>query len=138
MKSIPPLKGRCVLQKIGISNCRAYPYPVKEVQVLKEISGRITFGKNLGIVGPSGVGKTTLALIISGIIRPTKGEVKIGKCSLESLLGRELIYVPSQPYLFEGTIRENIALGKNIAEDEIAELLKTVELGELNPDLFIE
>ena len=107
-------------------------------QVLKETSGRIAFGKNLGIVGPSGVGKTTLALIISGIIRPTKGEVKIGKCSPESLLGRELIYVPSQPYLFEGTIRENIALGKNITEDEIAELLKTVELGELSPDLFIE
>lgn len=81
-------------------------------QVLKEISERIAFGKNLGIVGPSGVGKTTLALIISGIIRPTKGKVKIGKCPPESLLGRELIYVPSQPYLFEGTVRENIALGK--------------------------
>ncbi len=118
------------LQGVSVSRERS--------QVLKEISGRIAFGKNLGIVGPSGVGKTTLALVISGIIRPTKGEVKIGKCSPESLLGRELIYVPSQPYLFEGTIRENIALGKNITEDEIAELLKTVELGELSPDLWIE
>ncbi|BAD84865.1 ABC-type multidrug transport system, ATPase and permease components [Thermococcus kodakarensis KOD1] len=107
-------------------------------QVLKEISERIAFGKNLGIVGPSGVGKTTLALIISGIIRPTKGKVKIGKCPPESLLGRELIYVPSQPYLFEGTVRENIALGKNLTDSEIVEILKTVELEELNPDLPIE
>lgn len=106
--------------------------------VLNGISGEIPEGGKLGIVGASGVGKTTLALIIAGILKPTGGEVSVGECPPSALLGDSLIYVPSHPYLFTGTLRENLTLGREIPDERLRNLLDMVELSDFDLDHVIE
>ncbi len=106
--------------------------------VLKDMSGKIPHGRKLGVVGASGVGKTTLARIMAGIIEPTEGKVEVGGCPPSALLGDSLVYVPSNPYLFIGTLRENLTLGREIPDEKLRELLKIVELNEFNLDYQIE
>ena len=67
----------------------------------------------LGIVGPSGSGKTTLAKVIAGAIIPDMGVVRLDGAQRADwdadLLGRFIGYLPQEPSLFEGTIKENIS-----------------------------
>src|SRR5699024_8980512 len=68
----------------------------------------------IAIVGPSGAGKTTLLQILSGLIAPTTGRVKINHEALETYQEeqwfQELTYISQHPYIFSGTIAENIAI----------------------------
>jgi ATP-binding cassette subfamily C protein len=70
-------------------------------------------GQILGIIGPSGSGKTTLGKILVGAMQPTVGTVRIDGARLVDWdpdeLGQYLGYMPQEPSLFEGTIKENIS-----------------------------
>ena len=85
-------------------------------------------GEIVALVGPSGGGKTTLAQICCGLRDVGQGDVKVFGISLKSDLNsaRSLVaYVPQTPYLFAGTIRENIAYGRDDATfEEIVEAAK--------------
>ena len=66
------------------------------------------------VTGPSGSGKSTFGRLAAGIERPSSGRVTldeyhIGKCDPHSVR-RQVIYVPQEPYLFSGTLRENLTL----------------------------
>ncbi len=81
-------------------------------EIIKNINLKITKGSKVAIVGSSGVGKTSLARLLSGLILPSNGEVlfnnipswRVGKFNLYS----ELIYLPPEPILFERSIMDNI------------------------------
>jgi ATP-binding cassette subfamily C protein len=81
--------------------------------ILVGVSFRADPGQILGIIGPSGSGKTTLGKILVGAMRPTIGTVRIDGARLsdwdQDELGKHLGYMPQEPSLFEGTIKENIA-----------------------------
>ena len=70
-------------------------------------------GQILGIIGPSGSGKTTLGKILVGALQPTIGAVRLDGARLTDWdpdeLGRHIGYMPQEPSLFEGTIKENIS-----------------------------
>ena len=70
-------------------------------------------GELLGIIGPSGSGKTTLAKVLAGAIVPDAGTVRIDGAQYsdweQDALAQNLGFVPQEPSLFEGTIKENIA-----------------------------
>lgn len=70
-------------------------------------------GEILGIVGPSGSGKTTLAKVLAGAIVPDLGTVRVDGAQRSDWnpdeLGRYIGYLPQEPSLFEGTIKENIS-----------------------------
>ncbi|WP_456394140.1 ABC transporter ATP-binding protein [Thermococcus sp.] len=119
-------------------NLRDVSLSYRDSRVLEGINGKIPEGGKLGIVGPSGVGKTTLALILAGVVEPEDGEVSVGNCPPSALLGDFLIYVPSHPYLFTGTLRENLTLGKEIPDWRLGELLGAVELSDFDLDYVIE
>jgi ABC-type multidrug transport system fused ATPase/permease subunit len=102
-----------------------FSYPSrKEIQVLKDVSFTANFGQKIAIVGPSGVGKSTIASLLLRFYDIEGGEILIdGKniydFDLENLRGNMSI-VPQDVILFGGTIRENIAYGKpNATEEEI-------------------
>jgi PrtD family type I secretion system ABC transporter len=70
-------------------------------------------GQALGVIGPSGAGKTSLVRVLVGIWRPTKGSVRLDGAALDQwdpeLLGRHIGFISQTVELFDGTISENIA-----------------------------
>ncbi len=102
-----------------------FSYPSrKEIKVLKGVNFTAKFGQKIAIVGPSGVGKSTIASLLLRFYDIEGGTIEIdGKniydFDLETLRGNMSI-VPQDVILFGGTIRENIAYGKpNATQDEI-------------------
>lgn len=102
--------------------------------VLQDISFTIPKGKFVGIIGPSGAGKTTFVDILLGLLEPTSGKITVDGVDIFSNIRgwqANLAYVPQSIYLIDGTIKENIALG--VAEDEIDNELinKVLHMAEL-------
>ena len=90
-------------------------------------------GGFVSIVGESGCGKSTMAAVLMGRNRGSRGSVKIGGRDLtdirESERMKNITYVSHQSYLFKGTVRENLRMGKPDASDrELLEALKRVNL----------
>lgn len=102
--------------------------------VLTDISFEIPKGKFVGIVGPSGAGKTTFVDILLGLLEPTAGKITVDGIDIFSNIRgwqANLAYVPQSIYLIDGTIKENIALGvdeKEIDDDLIDKVLHMAEL----------
>lgn len=103
---LPAPKGVLEVQEVGVRGRDGRP-------ILVGVSFRADPGNILGIIGPSGSGKTTLGKILAGAMQPTIGTVRLDGASLtdweERQLGPHIGYMPQEPSLFEGTIKENIS-----------------------------
>ncbi|RZJ64215.1 MAG: ATP-binding cassette domain-containing protein [Flavobacterium sp.] len=114
---IPKIRGEVSFEHV------AFSYPSrKEVQVLKDVNFKAEFGQKIALVGPSGVGKSTIASILLRFYDIESGEIlidgkDISQYDLETLRGNMSI-VPQDVILFGGSIRENIAYGKPEASEE--------------------
>ena len=101
--------------------------------VLHSISLEIPPGESLAVVGPTGAGKSTIAKLIVRFYDPQSGRVLIDgqdvrEVSLESLR-RQLGVVPQEPFLFNGSIGENVAFSRpDATEEEIWDACRTVGL----------
>jgi ABC-type multidrug transport system fused ATPase/permease subunit len=107
-------------------------YPGSDRAALSGVSGVIRPGRSLGIVGPSGAGKTTAVDLLCGLLLPTEGEVLVDRIrTTEEDKGwqRRISYVPQDVFLFDGTLRQNIAFTTSGVDD--ARLREAVELSQL-------
>ncbi len=100
-----------------------------EEEVLNNINIEMKAAEKVALVGSSGGGKTTLAGLILRLYDPLKGEVIIDGINIKNISFEDLRQligaVPQDPYLFSGTIKENIAYGKpRASETEIIEAAK--------------
>jgi ATP-binding cassette, subfamily B, bacterial len=97
--------------------------------VLRDVSLEIPAGSSLAVVGATGSGKSTLARLVSRTADPQLGSVHIGGIDLRSVAERDLRVrvqlVPQDPFLFDLTIGENIALG--VAELSQVSLVAAIE-----------
>lgn len=93
-----------------------------EKPVLRDVDLTIPAGQIVGLVGPSGAGKTTFAALIPRFYEVTKGSVEVDGIDIRDLrthdLREQLSLVGQQALLFSGSIRENIALGRQGATEE--------------------
>ena len=100
----------------------SYTYPAAPVSALQEISLSIEPGQHVAVLGRSGAGKTTLARILGGALRPDEGEVEV-----QGSVG----FVGQVPYLFNRTLRDNLTLGVMEADDgRLCGALRSVGLGD--------
>jgi ABC-type multidrug transport system fused ATPase/permease subunit len=108
-------------QSISISNL-SYTYPEANKPSLNKISLQINYGDSIGLIGKSGSGKTTLSDLILGLLKPSKGYIKVDGINIYNNIQswqKQIGYVPQSIYLLDDTLRRNIAFG--IPDDLIDE-----------------
>lgn len=111
-----------------------FAFPERPQPALHNVSLTIGAGEAVGIVGPTGGGKSTLLDVIAGLLQPTSGRVLIDGTPLEgreSSWQRQLGVVSQAVFLIDGTLRENIALGVADRELDEARLAAAVEVAQL-------
>ncbi|MBP0613376.1 ABC transporter ATP-binding protein [Chryseobacterium sp. cx-311] len=101
-----PVKGSIEFQNVS------YVYPNTGIRALNNLSFKVDAGQSMAIMGKTGSGKSTVALLLAGLIQPTEGRILIdGKDLREHNLynyRRHLGYIPQESYLFSDTIENNI------------------------------
>ena len=120
----------------GDLNCRDLRFSYEpDREILHGINLSFSKGSFTSLVGESGCGKSTIASILMGRSRGYSGSVTIGGAELreisEESLMRHITYVSHQSYLFKGTVRSNLLMGKSDASDEqLWSVLRQVNLAD--------
>jgi ABC-type bacteriocin/lantibiotic exporter with double-glycine peptidase domain len=103
-----PLTGGIELRNVS------FRYASNSPMVLRDVSFAVGAGQKVALVGPTGSGKSTLAMLLLGLFRPTGGEILYDGVPLEKLSLRafraQFGVVLQEPFLFSGSIRQNINL----------------------------
>ncbi len=111
----PMIQGKIELDKV------TFHYPNSPVASIRDLSLTIHPGEKVAIIGRIGSGKTTLERLIMGLYQPTEGHVRIDDTDIQQLhhidVRRNIGCVPQESVLFYGTIRDNITLGRPLADD---------------------
>lgn len=98
-----------------------FRYDKAHEDMLKNISFRIEKGENIGIIGSSGSGKTTIVNLLLRHIDPTSGNILINGIDIKEYdiesLRNIFAYTPQKTLLFKGSIRENLTFDKNLASN---------------------
>lgn len=107
-------------------------------KILSDVQLSIKENEKLTIVGMSGSGKSTLVKLLVNFFQPNSGIITLGGIDLQQFdkhqLRRVINYLPQQPYIFTGTIMENLLLGANEATSQ-QDILKAVEWAEIRTDI---
>lgn len=97
--------------------------------VLKDISVKVLAGQRIAIVGETGSGKTTFAKLLTRLMDPVAGQVRIADVDVADIgfteLRRRVLMVPQDGFLFDATVADNLRYGKQDATD--AEMIRTIE-----------
>ncbi|WGY47284.1 type I secretion system permease/ATPase [Vibrio sp. ABG19] len=111
----PMIQGKIELDKV------TFHYPDSPIASIRDLSLTINPGEKVAIIGRIGSGKTTLERLIMGLYQPTEGHVRIDDTDIAQLhhidIRRNIGCVPQESLLFYGTIRDNITLGRPLADD---------------------
>jgi ATP-binding cassette subfamily C protein LapB len=120
--------GQIVWSRIGFN------YPNATVPSLIEISASIEPGERIAIMGRNGSGKTTLIKLTAGMFQASQGAItydNLGANEIEAITFREKLSVVLQEiYLFAGSIRENVLMGRENIDDQ--DLLQALECSGVN------
>ena len=122
------LKGEIVFDKVAFAYNSDSP-------VLREVTFHIQPGQMVGVVGPTGGGKSTIVSLIPRFYDPTAGSIQIDGVDIRDYklqgLRNNIGYVLQETVLFQGTVRENIAYGRvGATEEEIMHAAKLADVDE--------
>lgn len=97
-------------------------YPGREAPALDGLGLVLRPGERVALVGPSGCGKSTALSVLLGFLPPSSGQVTLGGVDLADVdvesLRRQVTWVPQRPYLFAGTVAENIRVARAGSTDD--------------------
>ncbi|TVQ80533.1 MAG: ABC transporter ATP-binding protein [Bradymonadales bacterium] len=104
--------------------------------VIENLSLEVPSGNQLGIVGRSGTGKSTLLAMILGVLEPNRGSIRIDGMSPKDYFQKSDVhvgYVGAEPFLIEGSIEQNLRYGsrKNHSESELWAALKMAQIDDI-------
>jgi ATP-binding cassette subfamily B protein len=112
----PQINGAIEFEKV------TFRYPGSEKPALRDVSLKIPPGAMIGIVGRSGSGKTTLSALLQGMHHASEGAIRIDGHNIRDIdlgyLRSQNGVVPQEPFLFRGTIKDNIRMGEPTAAFE--------------------
>jgi ATP-binding cassette, subfamily C, bacterial LapB len=101
----------------------SFRYPEQEGWALQNINLHIRPGERVGIIGGMGSGKSTFIRLLSGLYAPTEGSLMVDSADIRQIdpseLRSKIGFIEQQPFLFAGTIRDNIALGHREVDDSM-------------------
>jgi ATP-binding cassette subfamily B protein len=126
-RSLRGPRGDILFKEVG------FAYPGSATPALTGIDLRINAGSVLGIVGPPGSGKTTLLSLIPRLYDPTVGSILVDGCDVRRLRMEQVraavAFMPQEPFLFAGTLRENITFGDpHVSEQRLIEAARAAAL----------
>lgn len=121
----------------------SFSYPNNETAgILKNVTVGIRKGESIGIAGASGCGKTTFIHILLKLTHGYNGEVFLLEEKLENVsreeISEKIAYVPQKPFIFSGTVKENILYGskKTVSEEQLVDAAKNARIfDEINGSL---
>jgi ATP-binding cassette subfamily B protein len=101
--------------------------------VLHDVTLHVSAGERLALVGPTGAGKSTLAKLMARFYDPGEGAVRVGDVDLRQVtfvsLRERIVVVPQEGFLFAGTLRDNVRVGRPDASDaEVEQALRALGL----------
>jgi len=112
-----------------------FHYPGKDEAVLHDLSFTIQPGEKLAFVGASGGGKTTLVQLLLGFYQQDAGEVLYNGVSIKDIgqqcVRENVATVLQQPVLFQQSIRFNLTLGQDLADEQLWQALEMAQLKEV-------
>jgi ATP-binding cassette subfamily B protein len=118
-----PSAGDLVVENI------TFAYAGSTKPALDNVSGTLTAGTRLALVGPTGAGKSTLAKLMARLYDPQEGSVSFGGVNLRDAsmedLRRRIVVIPQEGFLFDGSVRDNLLIAKPDATE--AELLGALD-----------
>ena len=122
---LPPIQGEVVFDNVS------FHYRDDPTQVLKDVNLHVQPGETIALVGETGAGKTTLVKLVLRFYDPTEGTITIDNHDLRKVtqasLRKQMGVVLQDPFLFDGTVRENIHFGRlNATDEEIEAAAKAV------------
>ncbi|MCS6774861.1 MAG: ABC transporter ATP-binding protein [Anaerolineae bacterium] len=129
-RPLPPIKGEVIFENVH------FKYEATSRHALRGVNLHVKPGQTVAIVGPTGAGKTTIINLLMRFYDPTEGHVLIDGHDLREVtlasLRAQVSLVLQEPFIFSGTIRDNIRYGKLDASDaEIEAAVRAVGLDEL-------
>lgn len=133
-----PIYDKFVVDETGI-DLKNLSYAYDNQFVFEELDYHFNFGHKYAIIGPSGSGKTTLLNILNGKLTNYTGSARLMGNELKAVDGfdirQEVMYLDQTPYIFEGTIRDNVSLNNDFSDETIWAALKKAGLEATVQDL---
>ncbi|MDX1352104.1 MAG: type I secretion system permease/ATPase [Thiomicrorhabdus sp.] len=128
--SPPTVKGEIEFKNV------CFKYPQNEQLVLDNVSFKVNPGEKIAILGRNGSGKSSIQKLILGLYHPESGSVLVDGVDLRqfepSILRSHIGYIPQEPSLFSGSLKDNITITSPLANNEqIINVIKLCGLNEL-------
>jgi ATP-binding cassette subfamily C protein len=99
--------------------------------VIAGLSLVVPEGDHLAVVGPSGIGKSTLAALITGMLQPSKGRILIGGVRANRLDPAARVLIPQESYVFRGSLLENLTYLAKVPQIAVEEAVAAVGMTDL-------
>ncbi|MGW8668006.1 ATP-binding cassette domain-containing protein [Streptomyces niveus] len=135
---VGPPRGRRPSRTVPAVEVRAvtHAYGPDSPPVLDHLHLTVRRGEHIAVVGPSGIGKSTLAGVVSGLVAPDHGTVLLGGEPVTGATAQDLadrrVLIPQQAYVFTGSVRDNLLhLRPDVTSDELTHAVRVLGAGPL-------
>ena len=128
-------QGNVAPERFGDIALRDVDFRYEGRGIFDHLNLTIAQGKSTALVGESGSGKSTAVKLIVGLLHPSGGEIQIGGSDLSAMRLNDyyahIAYLPQEPPVFDGSLRENLVFDDAVADRELIDALRGVGLGKL-------